>query len=120
MFIERQESIDTVFKNDDVFNNLYPSTIQKKAAKHWTRLEVAKIVADFLAPEKDPNLLDIGSGVGKFCIAAAHYKPKAFFYGVEQRKDLVEHSLICRNRLDIYNVSFIHGNFTQLDLRKFD
>jgi len=32
--------------------------------------------------------LDIGSGVGKFCLAGAYYKPSASFFGVEQRKDL--------------------------------
>jgi len=120
MFLPREESVDLVFNNDDAFNKLYPLNIQVKAAKHWTRLEVAKTAADFLAPEKDTHVLDIGSGVGKFCIAAAHHKPKAIFYGVEQRKNLVEYSIESCSRVGLYNASFIHANFTQLDLRQFD
>ena len=120
MFLPGEESVDLVFNNDDAFNKLCPLNIQVKAAKHWTRLEVAKMAADFLAPEKDTHVLDIGSGVGKFCIAAAHHKPKAIFYGVEQRKNLVEYSIESCSRVGLYNASFIHANFTQLDLRQFD
>jgi SAM-dependent methyltransferase len=109
-----------VFNDDEIFNKLYPLNIQQKAARHWTRLEVAKAAADFLAPNKDAHVLDIGSGTGKFCIAAAHHKPKAVFYGVEQRKNLVQHAMNCSAKVDIYNVSFIHGNFTELDLRQFN
>lgn len=120
MVSQKEQSLDMVFNDDEIFNKLYPIPIQQKAARHWTRLEVAKVAADFLAPNKDAHVLDIGSGVGKFCIAAAHHKPKAVFYGVEQRKDLVQHAINCCSQVDVYNVSFIHGNFTQLDLRQFN
>lgn len=120
MLLQREESINSLFNDDDIFNKLYPLSIQEKAAKHWTRLEVAKLAANFLAPDKDTHVLDIGSGVGKFCIAAAHHKPKSIFYGIEQRKDLVQHAIACSSQVDIYNVSFIHGNFTELDLRQFN
>ena len=120
MVLQKEQSLNLVFNDDKTFNKLYPLNIQQKAAKHWTRLEVAKAAADFLAPHKDAHVLDIGSGVGKFCIAAAHHKPKAVFYGVEQRKDLVQHAINCSSQVGVYNVSFIHGNFTQLDLRQFN
>lgn len=120
MFLQKEESLEMVFSDDEIFNKLYPLNIQQKAAKHWTRLEVAKVAADFLAPNKDARVLDIGSGVGKFCIAAAHFKPEAVFYGVEQRKDLVQHAINCSSQVDVYNVSFKHGNFTQLDFRQFN
>ena len=48
--------------------------------------------ANFLAAENNVRILDIGSGVGKFCLAASYYKPNAFYYGVEQRKSLVSHA----------------------------
>ncbi|MBO9571265.1 MAG: methyltransferase domain-containing protein [Chitinophagaceae bacterium] len=111
---------EDLFKNDRSFNRLYPLNIQNKAAKHWTPLEVSIVAAEFLAAEKDVHVLDIGSGVGKFCFAAARLKPHAMFYGIEQRKSLVEQAEQCNDKLGFPNVSFIHGNFTQLDFRQFD
>ena len=46
----------------------------------------------FLATDYSVRILDIGSGVGKFCLAAAYFKPNAFYYGVEQRKVLVSYA----------------------------
>lgn len=105
---------------DDQFNRLYPFSIQVLARKHWTPLSVARKAANFLASENNASILDIGSGVGKFCLAAAYAKPKALFYGVEQRRSLIAEAEIVKKRLNIENVSFIHGNFTQLDFRNYD
>ena len=116
----KQQGVNRFFRDDAVFNSLYPLRIQVKAVPHWTPVEVAECASIFLAPENNVHVLDIGSGVGKFCLAAAHRKPNAEFYGVEQRRDLVEFATRCSDRLNICNVSFIHGNFTQLDFRQFD
>lgn len=108
------------FATDEQFNQLYPLSIQALARRHWTPLSVARKAASFLAAENNARILDIGSGVGKFCLAAAYYKPKAFYYGVEQRKSLVSHAEKAREILHLQNVSFVDGNFTQLDFRKYD
>lgn len=108
------------FVTDNDFDFLYPSTIQALSKKHWTPLEVARKAADFLAAEKGSRVLDIGSGAGKFCLAAAYYQPNSFFYGVEQRKNLVNHAEMTKMILEFENVFFIHGNFTQLDFRQYD
>jgi hypothetical protein len=119
MMLQEQE-IDDIFSDDVVFNKLYPPRIQSKASQHWTPIDVAKCAADFLVPEDDVHVLDIGSGVGKFCLVAARHKPNGLFYGIEQRKDLVDYSIDCSKKLDVPNTFFIHGNFTQLDFRQFD
>jgi SAM-dependent methyltransferase len=108
------------YDSDICFNNLYPDSIQALSKLHWTPLEIAKKVAEFLSEDGYENILDIGSGVGKFCLAAAHYAPQAFYYGVEQRKSLITYAENAKNILKPENVDFIHGNFTQLDFRKFD
>lgn len=118
--LAQQEKLKSLFESDLRFNQQFPRRIQLKAAKHWTPLDVAKTAAEFLAPQNNLHILDIGSGIGKFCMAAAFHKPNAVFYGVEQRKDLVDYAFDVSGRLGIYNVSFIHGNFTQLDFRQFD
>ena len=119
MLIEDQR-LRRIFKSDSDFDRLYPLRIQAKADRHWTPLEVARCAASFLVPGNGVHVLDIGSGVGKFCLAAAEHKTHALFYGVEQRKDLVDYANACNNKLDLFNVFFIHCNFTQIDFRQFD
>ena len=119
-FTERRLQTDRWFSSDNVFHHLYPVPIQELAGRHWTPLNVDRKAADFLAAERGVRILDIGSGVGKFCLSAAYYKPEAFYYGVEQRKDLVSHAETAREMLRFENVFFLHGNFTQLDLKQYD
>ena len=78
------------------------------------------MVAPFLATHPGVKVLDIGSGVGKFCLAGAYYKPYASFFGVEQRKNLIEHAENARDVLGLQNVHFIHRNITQLDFKQYD
>jgi SAM-dependent methyltransferase len=108
------------FDSDHAFNSLYPLSIQALAKYHWTPLPLAMQAAKFLTCEGPGRILDIGSGVGKFCLAGAHHYPNAHFYGVEQRRRLIDHAETARQRLGPDNVSFIHGNFTQLDFSKYD
>jgi SAM-dependent methyltransferase len=118
--ILQQQGFSNIFSDDETFDKIYPRRIQAKAARHWTPLKVARCAAEFLVPSDGMHVLDIGSGVGKFCLAAAQHRPNGLFYGVEQRKDLVDYANICGSKLNLYNVFFIHGNFTQLDFRQFD
>ncbi len=108
------------FDHDIHFNQLYPSSIQLLARRHWTPLVIAKKAVSFLASESEARILDIGSGVGKFCLAAAFHKPHALFTGIEQREHLVHHANAANEILQLKNVSFIHGNFTQIDFRHYD
>jgi SAM-dependent methyltransferase len=110
----------TPFSSDTHFDKLYPVAVSQHAKKHWTPLYIARKAANFLAPGTGARVLDIGSGVGKFCLAAAHYKPAAFFCGVEQRISLVYQANKLNEKLRMKNVSFMHGNFTELDFRRFD
>lgn len=106
---------------DEELNQLYPSSIQALAKRHWTPLWVAEKAASFLsAGNSSSRILDIGSGVGKFCLAAAYYTPDAFYYGVEQRKDLVAYAKAGAKALQLTNVSFMASNFTRLDFNNFD
>ncbi len=110
---------DSWFSSDLQFDLLYPESIQRLASMHWTPLHVARMAAEFLATGEGVRILDIGSGVGKFCLSAAYYKPASFFDGVEQRSSLIGHAEAARAILGLSNVAFIHGNFTQLDFKKY-
>ncbi|HTJ14344.1 MAG TPA: methyltransferase domain-containing protein [Dinghuibacter sp.] len=106
--------------SDQYLNSLYPVSIQEHARLHWTPLPVARKAALFLAGTDQSIVLDIGSGVGKFCLGAAAYAPDTYFFGVEQRKELVEHANAAKKELRINNVTFLHANFTQINLAMFD
>lgn len=108
------------FKSDAQFHHLYPLAMQRLAIKHWTSLAIAQAVVQFLTPSRGARILDIGSGVGKFCLTGAYQKPSSHFFGVEQRKDLVTHAETARDILGLENAHFIHGNFTQIDFREYD
>jgi len=78
------------------------------------------MVVEFLATHPGVKVLDIGSGVGKFCLAGAYYKPYASFFGVEQRQHLVLHAETAKSILGLQNAHFIHSNITQLDFKQYD
>ncbi|TMI68400.1 MAG: methyltransferase domain-containing protein [Bacteroidetes bacterium] len=114
------QKIENPFVSDAQFDGLFPYSIQHLTKQHWTPLYVARKAAGFLATEKGARVLDIGSGVGKFCLAAASMLPDAFFYGVEQRSRLVYYADKVKNLLRLENVSFRYSNFTQLNFCDYD
>lgn len=114
------EAGNPLFRSDSAFNQLYPLHIQQLSTQHWTPLSIAKKAAKFLTMEKDASILDIGCGAGKFCLAAAHYYPHARYYGIEQRKWLLHWAEEAKKKLDVPNVHFLEGNFTQVDFKQFD
>ena len=116
----KSKHLENWFTSDFQFHQLYPFDIQLLANKHWTPLNIIQKVVPFLVPEDGVKILDIGSGVGKFCLSGAYFKSKAQFYGIEQRKNLCGYAEDAKNVLGLMNVSFIHGNFTQLDLKQYD
>ncbi len=78
--------------SDEDFDALYPARWQAVSKRYWTPVAVASLAAAWLT--EDPRLgpvLDIGSGVGKFCIVGA-LGTGGEFVGVEQRGALVRAS----------------------------
>lgn len=112
-------SIEQYFQSDAAFDGLYPPQIAAVAEQHWTPLHIARQVAAFLGKD-GARVLDIGSGAGKFCLAAAHYAPGVHFTGVEVRKKLVRAANDAQQKLGILNAAFIHGNFMDLRLADYD
>lgn len=116
-----------IFKNlhlnidveDQHFNTLYPSHINKLSERHWTSVEVAKLAADFLVDKPNCKVLDIGSGAGKFCLIGAA-STKGNFYGIEQREGLVKLSQRIAKTHNINNVEFIHSNIIDISFSNYD
>lgn len=111
---------DRWFANEAQFIQLYPLPIQQLDHVHWTPLVVAFKALQFLKTRPGDKILDIGSGIGKFCLAGAYYKPQALFYGVEQRHRLVEYARTAKDLLGFTNVEFLQGDFTQVNFKEFN
>ncbi|MFD2556610.1 class I SAM-dependent methyltransferase [Sphingobacterium tabacisoli] len=105
--------------DDGRFNDLYPDEIKELAQRHWTPVDVAKIASQYLVEWPEDRVLDIGSGVGKFCLVGASCT-KGKFYGVEQRESLVQISKDLAVKYNVQNVEFIHGNMEQILFSEYD
>ena len=73
---------------DDTFDQFMPGDLEIVSRTYWTPIEVATRVAEWLDELSIDTLMDIGSGAGKFCVAAA-IVGKCRFIGLEQRPRLV-------------------------------
>ncbi|WP_343692190.1 class I SAM-dependent methyltransferase [Chitinophaga sp.] len=108
------------FTSDDAFDLIYPRGMQQLSKRHWTPLQIATASAAFLAHKPGTRILDIGSGVGKFCLIGAHFHPNSYFYGIEQREDLYLHARTAKEVLKVENADFILGNFTRFNADQYD
>jgi SAM-dependent methyltransferase len=109
-------SVSQYFSSDQQFLSLFSEKNKKANRIHYTPLAVAKKAAEFLCGGLGNKILDIGSGIGKFCFTAAHYYPAYTFYGIEQRDDLIAASVKANETLQLSNVFFEHKNFDQITL----
>ena len=101
------------------FDKIYPKAYQEHSARHFTPVKIAIKAAKLLVDKEDDKILDIGSGVGKFCCIGAS-TTSAHFYGVEKRKNLINLSNKIKRNYKLKNAHFIHKDFTQLDFKKFN
>ncbi|MFA6275240.1 MAG: methyltransferase domain-containing protein [Pedobacter sp.] len=107
--------IGTYFGNDAHFDFLYPEHIIQLSTVHWTPLDIARRAAAFLSVPGG-RIMDIGCGVGKFCLTAAFFHQNCTFYGIEQRRELVEIAQGAQSSLGLTNIDFICGNIAEIDL----
>lgn len=107
-------------QDDETFHELYPLEIRHISTRHWTPLRIVRKAVSFLSDAGSGRILDIGSGAGKFCIAGAMYMPQSDFFGIEQRRYLVEYGNNVQDKIGLDNVTLIEGNFTSIDFKMFD
>ncbi len=93
-FEELQEKLKMGFRvSDTQFDKIFPSDLRSQARLHWTSVAVALEATQLLTAGWDPGegvqILDVGSGAGKFCFVGA-LASAAHFTGIEQRKTHVD------------------------------
>tara|TARA_B110000211_G_C14038223_1_gene535575 strand:- start:721 stop:1308 length:588 start_codon:yes stop_codon:yes gene_type:complete len=99
---------------DADFDGIFKNHISSLSNLHWTPLKVARKAAEWLSIDDNSKILDIGSGIGKFCFIGA-LTTKAEYTGVEQRKNLVKISNKVIKQNKISNTKFVNDNFINID-----
>lgn len=107
-----------ISQDDNAFENALKKSVQGHSYIHWTPVEVIKTAADWLGTKSSNKILDIGSGVGKFCLISA-MNSRAHFTGVETRDDLVRQAIELKNELKLDNVDFIHSDIMNIDFSEY-
>jgi SAM-dependent methyltransferase len=105
---------------DREFDCVYPPHVRLVSRRFWTPLAVAWRAAARLDALNATRVLDIGSGAGKFCIAAAAQAPHIAFVGVEHRSHFVDTAREVSSRMGTSNARFFVGDATRARLDRFD
>ena len=71
-------------------------------------------------PKKVSGYLTLEAVWASFAWRQLITDPAASYFGIEQREDLTEYAEAARKQLGLSNVSFIHGNITELDFSQYD
>lgn len=101
------------------FDRVYPTWARRLSDMHWTPVEVARRAAALLCTSHRSRILDVGAGVGKFCIIGA-LTTRATFIGVEQRPTFVQTATDLAQQLGARRVWFQQGSAFDLDWQSFD
>ena len=105
--------------SDGEFDAVYAQKERSISFRHWTPVTVASRAARLLTGMGATRILDVGAGVGKFCIVGA-LTTEAHFSGVERRGNLVEIARSAAARFGAGRTRFAHGNIVDVDCDPFD
>jgi len=105
--------------SDEEFDSIFPEEVREFSNRHYTSVYISQRAAAFLAVKENVQILDIGSGTGKFCLVGAACT-NAHFTGVEYRKYQNQIAQMCADRFALANVSFVYSNILDVDFEQFD
>lgn len=104
---------------DSEFDKLLPPLYRSHSQVQWTSVPVARAVASWLQNFHGKRFIDIGSGVGKLCIAL-RFLSDLKIYGIEQRPHLVQvaNEIIKTNNLQ--DITIWEKNLLDLNWQDYD
>jgi hypothetical protein len=109
-----------IHDDDIAFDRVYPASIRRVSHRFWTPVAVAQRAASLFESAGARRVLDVGSGCGKFVLAAAAAAPDIQFIGVEHRRQLVDIASRARTALGLANARFKVGDVTRMGWSTFD
>jgi len=95
-FLSKIENPKRVHEKE--WNSYFGYIDEETASTHWTSFRVIRLACEFLVDSPRSCILDVGSGVGKFCIMGSYLYPSKY-YGFEIRSHLVEISIETMKKL---------------------
>jgi SAM-dependent methyltransferase len=98
---------------------IYPERIRRLSSLHWTSVKASLRASQLCVFKPGANVLDVGSGVGKFCLIGA-IVTDGHFVGVEQREYFVDLATSLAKQLRLNRVEFQLNNIVQIDWSPFD
>jgi hypothetical protein len=105
--------------SDEAFDSVYDANIRGLARRHGTPVRVAARAAKILRQAGANRILDVRSGVGKFCIVGA-LVTEAEFVGVERRRDLVDAARATAVRYRARRVTFVQADIEAFSFQGID
>jgi predicted RNA methylase len=106
--------------NERSFDRFLPYELRLVSHQHWTPLVVALRAAEWLDAAGAKTVVDIGSGAGKFCVAAA-LRGRCAFTGIEQRPRLVQAAGALARLFGVHDrVRFVQGSVSECPLPEAD
>jgi SAM-dependent methyltransferase len=94
---------------DRAFDQFLPERLRVVSAFYWSPLPVAQRAAEWFTDAGVRTVVDIGSGAGKFCVAAALFG-RSRFIGLERRPFLVQSARALARLFDVNDrVRFVDG-----------
>lgn len=107
------------FPLDAEFDRFYPSLSTELSAQHFSSFYACKQALDFFGSDESVRVLDIGSGIGKFCFLGALLS-KCHFTGIELRESLYNWAEKVRSASHMNQIQFILGDFKNLHFESFN
>jgi hypothetical protein len=105
--------------DDSRFDRIYPEWARRMSTVHWTPVAVAVRAAQLLVRTPGARVLDVGSGVGKFCLVGSMVT-QGTFYGIESCARFAHTARDTARRLQTPGTRFLFGNMMALDWQRFD
>lgn len=110
----------SIATSDYTIDQRLPEDLRLFSTQHWTPLHVASLAARWLEEVGAKTVLDLGSGVGKFCVIGASLTSGRYL-GVEQRGRMVEIARQLARDFGVEErVEFIHGRIGEAALPPVD
>lgn len=119
------DAISAAFDDGEIvtdrrFDSLLPPSLRAPSSTFWTPVAVAAVAARWFEWFGARRVIDLGAGVGKFCIVAASVTGLRFD-GIERRGHLVAHASALARRLGVEErVAFTHGECSTIDSADYD
>jgi SAM-dependent methyltransferase len=106
--------------HDDDFDQFMPYEDRRVSSDYWTPVRVATRAAQWLDYFGVQNVVDVGSGVGKFCVAAA-LGGRCQFTGIEHRTRLVTAARALARTFDVEDrVDFVRSSLSDVSWPRAD